>query len=161
MAKITYGDRVGRDGKLGVGCSAFVLDPANLKVLLVKRSDDRRWAVPGGYMESGETLQEACEREVWEETGVRVQATNLVTVYSDPNILLEYPDGNKWQLVVMHFMARLVDGTPARGDETTDAGYFSLEETMRMNIGEFDRQRIDDGFAYTGTTFVKSDLGWR
>lgn len=161
MAKITYGKRIGQQGQLGVGCSAFILDPTNSKVLLIKRVDDGRWAVPGGYMESGESLHEACEREVWEETGVRVKATHLVAVYSDPNILLEYPDGNKWQIVVLHFVADKVGGNLVSGDETTDVGYFSLDEISKMNIGEFDRQRINDGFTFKQSTVVRDDFGWR
>lgn len=161
MAKITYGERVGRQGQLGVGCSAFVLDPATSKILLVRRADNGRWAVPGGYMEPGESLPEACEREVWEEAKIRVHATHLIAIYSDPNVLLEYPDGNKWQLVVLHFLAEHIEGTAAPNDETIEVGYFSAEEITKMDVGEFDRQRINDGLAFQNRTFIKSDLGWR
>ena len=54
-------------------------------------------------MEPGESVSEACEREVLEEASIRVQTTHLVAVYSNPHILLQYPDGNKWQLTILHF----------------------------------------------------------
>ena len=154
MAGIVYGNRIGKQGRIAIGCAAWVFDPVNQKALLIRRSDNKRWAVPGGYMEPGESVTEACEREVMEEAGIRVKATRLVAVYSNPHILLEYPDGNKWQLVVLHFEAEKVAGDIMSGDETTDVGYFSLEEIAEMDIGDFDRQRIADGFDFQGYTFV-------
>ncbi len=155
MASIVYGDRVGRQGQLAIGCSASVIDPEGQKVLLVRRADNKRWAVPGGYMEPGESVTEACEREVREEAGIRVKVVELTAVYSDPNILLTYPDGNEWQLVVLHFLAEKTDGNIAADDETIDVGYFTLEETSKMDIGGFDRQRIADGFAFRGRSLVR------
>lgn len=157
MPKITRSPKAGKTGIIRIGCSAFILDDAGSKVLLVKRIDNGRWAVPGGYMESGESLQAACEREVREETGLEVEATNLIAIYSDPDVLLEYPDGDKIQLVVLLFKARVIAGEFADSDETTDAGYFTLDKIKHMNVGTFDRQRIADGFAYQDVTIV-SDL---
>jgi len=71
VAKIIAGDRVGKQGRLGVGTSAAVFD-ASRRILLIRRADNGNWAVPGGYMEPGESLSEGCEREVLEETGLRV-----------------------------------------------------------------------------------------
>ena len=110
MVKISVGHRVGKDGGLAVGCSASIFDTTQQKMLLIRRSDNDRWAVPGGYMEPGESLSEACNREVVEETGLTVKIQRLIGVYTSPNILLEYPDGNKWQLVVLHFEAITIDG---------------------------------------------------
>lgn len=55
-----------------------------------------QWCVPGGYMESGESVTEACVREVFEETRLRVEVKGLVGVYTSPHYLLEYPDGHRW-----------------------------------------------------------------
>ncbi len=110
-------------------------------------------------MESGETLQEACEREVLEEAGVTVQVTNLIAAYSDSDILLEYPDGNKWQLAVLHFEATWLEGTLESSDETADAGYFSLEQIEHMDLNDFDRARVADSFAFQGQTFLRDRIG--
>jgi ADP-ribose pyrophosphatase YjhB (NUDIX family) len=158
LAKITYGERIGKQGKLGVGCSASVVDPENHKVLLIQRADNGRWAVPGGYMEAGESVTEACEREVWEETGLRVNVIRLAAVYSDPNILLEYADGNKWQLVVLHFVAQAASGELGLSDETTNVGFFSLEEAANLDISPFDRQRIADGLANQEAAFIRDNI---
>ena len=53
------------------------------RVLLMQRSDNRLWALPGGMVEVGETAAQAAEREVWEETGVRVRAERLLGIYDN------------------------------------------------------------------------------
>ena len=77
-------------------------------------------------MEAGESAAEACEREVFEETGLSVRVTHLVGVYSDPDQLVIYPDGNKVHIVVLNFEAEIHAGEPRLSDETTDFGFFSL-----------------------------------
>ncbi len=73
MAKLVYGERIGREGRLMVGCSAVLFDEKREKILLTQRSDNGRWCLPGGQMERGESLAETCIREVEEETGLQVQ----------------------------------------------------------------------------------------
>jgi len=155
MVKVIHGERVGKRGRLAVGCSATVLDPTKQKVLLVRRADNGRWAVPGGYMEPGESVAKACAREVREETGLRVRVERLIAVYSDPHKLLEYPDGTRYQLVVLHFAAEPIGGDVSTSDETTEVGYFSLSDIEHLDIGDFDRQRIADGFAAQTAAFVR------
>ena len=158
MAKIIQGERVCKQGRLAVGCSATVLDPTGQKMLLVRRSDNGRWAVPGGYMEPGESFTEACAREVWEETGLHVHVGQLVAVYTSPHVLLEYANENRFQLVVLHFAAKPVGGELRTSEETTEVGYFSRQEIEQMELGGFDRQRVDDGFAAQTATFVQDDF---
>ena len=158
MAKVIHGERVGRLGRLAVGCSATILDPTKHKVLLVRRADNGRWAVPGGYMEPGESVAKACAREVREETGLHVRVGRLIAVYSSPHVLLEYPDGNRYQLVVLHFAAEPVGGDLSTSEETTEVGYFSRVDTEHMDVGDFDRQRIADAFADREAAFVRDDI---
>ena len=158
MVTIVHGQRVCRRGRLAVGCSAAVLDPTGQKILLVRRADNSLWAVPGGYMDPGETFTEACAREVLEETGVRVRVGRLVAVYTSPNVLLEYPDGNSLQLVVLHFAAEPVGGELSTSAETTEAAYFSRATIEELDMNDFDRQRVNDGFAGQSTAFVREDF---
>ena len=101
MTTIIHGDRVGRLGRLAIGCSAAIFGPRKRKILLVCRADSGTWCVPGGYMEPGESVTEGCMREVWEETGLHVHVEHLIGVYNNPHILLEYQDGNRWQIVAL------------------------------------------------------------
>ena len=126
--------------------------------MLVRRSDNYRWAVPGGYMEAGESFSEACEREVLEETGLTVRVKSLIGIYTTPNLLLEYPDGNKWQLVILHFEAELVGGELIPSEETTDLGFFSPDEVNGLDVGNLDRKRIRDGFAKSSSSIIVDDF---
>ncbi len=155
MARLIRGDRVGRQGRLAVGCSASIFDSSGRKVLLTRRADNGNWCPPGGYMEPGENVAEACAREVLEETGLQVRVTRLVAVYSSPHMLLEYPDGNRFQMVVLHFVAEPIAGDPAISDETTAVGYFTQEEVESMVMGEIDRARLVDSFAAQAAAFIR------
>ena len=154
MARIVRGKRVGRQGKLGLGCSAMVLDEEG-RMLLVRRADNGRWAVPGGYMQPGESVAEACAREVKEESGLDVEVQGLVAVYSSPDRLIVYEDGNQWQLVILHFYAELLGGFLTTSEETTAVRFFSQDETTILDMGEWDRLRVRDGFAFMGEPFIR------
>ena len=158
MVEITRGERVGKLGRLALGCSAAILDQTKQKILLIRRADNGRWSVPGGYMDPGEGVTEACAREVLEETGLHVRVGRLIAVYTSPHILLEYPDGNRWQIVALHFAAEPIGGTLSISDETTEIGYFSRADTEHMDIGDFDHQRIADAFAAQAAAFVRDDF---
>jgi ADP-ribose pyrophosphatase YjhB (NUDIX family) len=155
MTKIHFGERIGRYGELRVGCSAVILDPTRTKVLLTRRSDNGMWCLPGGTMNSGESVVEACEREVWEETGLRVHATRLTGVYSNPHQLVEYADGNKCQFVALNFEVEILSGTPALSDETTEVGFFSFEEVKAMELMGRHKERIFDVLAGQEAAFVR------
>lgn len=158
MANLIFEERVGEQGRLAVGCSASVFDGSGQKVLLGRRVDSGRWCVPGGYMEPGESVSEACAREVWEETGLHVRVKRLIGIYTSPHLLLEYPDGNRWQIVVLHFEAEPVGGELIAGDETTEVGYFTRAEAERLPMNALDRRRIADSFAGQPGAFVCDDF---
>ncbi len=144
MTQTLYGPRLGREGKIRVGCSAAIFDAKCEKVLLTQRTDNGRWCLPGGGMESGESAAEACEREVWEETGLKVRVTRLIGVYSNPDQLVIYADGNKAFFVVLSFEAEILEGELQLSDETTAFGYYSLQEMEFMPMHGQHKQRVED-----------------
>ena len=144
MSNILYGARLGKEGELRVGCSATLFDETRQKVLLTQRMDNGRWCLPGGHMESGESAAEACEREVWEETGLRVRAIKLLGVYSNPDQLVIYKDGSKAFFVVLNFEVEILEGTLGLSNETTDYGYFTLEEMGTMPMHGEHKLRVED-----------------
>lgn len=143
MTKVLYGDRISKEGKIRLGCSAAIFDEQG-RIFLTRRTDNGQWCLPGGRMESGESVAEACAREVWEETGLHVRVTRLVGVYSHPDQLVVYPDGNKAHIVAMHFEVEIVAGEPGLSNETTDFGYFSLEELQKLEFLGRHKERILD-----------------
>jgi ADP-ribose pyrophosphatase YjhB (NUDIX family) len=143
MTQVLYGDRLGRQGKLRLGCSAAIFDEQR-RILLTRRADNGQWCMPGGAVESGESVAEACEREVFEETGLNVQVRRLVGVYSHPDQLVVYPDGHKAFIVALHFEAEIIGGSLGLSNETTDFGYFTLEEIQGMELLGRHKERIVD-----------------
>ncbi len=142
--KLIQGERVGRQARLRPGASAIIFDDARQKVLLTRRSDNGRWCLPGGGMDPGESAEETCVREALEETGLNVQVTKLVGVYTSPHIMVEYPDGNRIQPVSFSFEAEVIGGELSLSDETTEYGYFSVNELGTLDLLEHHKQRIED-----------------
>lgn len=99
------------------------------KILLMKRSDNGHWGLPGGYMEPGESVKQAARREVLEETGYQVELGRLVGVYSDPKShVVEYPDHNRVQIVNLCFEALAGEaGEPTTPEEVLELGFFETE----------------------------------
>jgi ADP-ribose pyrophosphatase YjhB (NUDIX family) len=96
-------------------------------LLLMQRSDNGAWGLPGGYVELGESVAAATAREVLEETGVQIELGRLVGVYSDPERqVIAYPDGRRVQAVNLCFEARPVGKLePTTPEESLATGYFA------------------------------------
>lgn len=106
-------------------------------------------------MDAGESAEEACRREVLEETGLDVCVTRLVGVYSTPHRITVYADGNRAQYVSLMFEVDPVGGTLGLSDETTDVGYFSTGEIQTMDVIDPHRERIADALAGETSAIVK------
>jgi ADP-ribose pyrophosphatase YjhB (NUDIX family) len=155
MTQVLYGPRFGKEGMLRFGCSAVIFDETRTKVLLTQRTDNGLWCVPGGAMEPGESAAEACEREVFEETGLEVRVKRLVGIYSNPDQLVIYPDGNKVHIVVMGFEAEITGGKLRLSNETTDVGFFTLAEMDDMPMHGMHKQRVEDAFLNQAEAFIR------
>ena len=154
MTQVLYGERLGRQGEIRLGCSAAIFDEQG-RVFLTRRTDNGQWCLPGGRMESGESVAEACEREVLEETGLHVRVKRLVGVYSHPDQLVIYPDGNKAHIVALHFEAEVVGGQPDVSNETTGFGYFTLAEIETLEMMGRHRERVLDSLEKRSQALIK------
>ena len=95
-------------------------------------------------MDPGESASETCIREVMEETGLVVQVTRLIGVYTTPDLLIEYRDGNKVQPVTFSFEAEITGGELGLSDETIDFGWYTVAEIDAMDTLEHHLTRIHD-----------------
>ena len=154
MTQILYGDRVGREGKIRVGCSAIIFNDEG-RFLLTRRSDNGQWCLPSGGLEPGESVEETCIREVFEETGLQVHIKRLVGIYSNHNQLVVYSESDRFQIVAIHFEAEITGGVLGLSDETMDFGYFSLAETEGIDLIQSHRERILDSIGVQAKTIVK------
>lgn len=99
------------------------------QILLMKRSDNQHWGLPGGYVEPGESVVSATRREVREETGYEIEVGPLVGVYSDPRIqVIDYGGDRRVHAINLCFEAIAGDqrelGTPG---ETLALGFFAID----------------------------------
>jgi ADP-ribose pyrophosphatase YjhB (NUDIX family) len=152
---ILTGNRIAREGELRLGCSAIILSDDRKEVLLTRRKDNGQWCLPGGRIDPGESVTEGCEREVLEETGLIVRVVRLSGVYSDPNQLVVYPDGNKAHVVVLAFEAKKTRGELGLSDETTDARFFPIGEAVRMDLFHGHADQIRDAARENSTTYIR------
>jgi 8-oxo-dGTP pyrophosphatase MutT (NUDIX family) len=126
-----------------VGVDAAVFDEAG-RVLLVQRADNGRWCMPGGLADVGESPAQAAEREVWEETGLHVEARRLVGVF-DGRVSLG------WEAFALHlyhiaFICERVGGTLALTNETLAFGYFTEEDVTSLPLHRWHTFRIPVAF---------------
>ena len=141
--------------ELGLSVSALVYRGREL--LLMRRSDNGHWSLPGGFVEKGESVAAAARREVAEETGYTVEIGRLVGVYSDPATqIVDYgrkkgagPDGGDRRIHVVNlcFEARALEAGPATTpEETLEIGFFDPRRLPEPLV-PIQRIRIEDGLA--------------
>jgi ADP-ribose pyrophosphatase YjhB (NUDIX family) len=99
------------------------------EILLMRRSDNGHWGLPGGYVEAGESVTCAAAREVREETGYRIDVGELVGVYSDPKRqVIAYSPTRRVHAVNLCFEAVAVEaGQPTTPGETLEVDFFPCD----------------------------------
>ena len=111
-------------------CSAngILLDPEG-RLLLLHRTDNDMWSLPGGAVEPGETLEETAVREVREEVGLTCHTLKLFGVYSGPELYYRYPNGDEVYNVTISYLCRDFSGEikvdPAEGKA---AAFFAIAD---------------------------------
>jgi ADP-ribose pyrophosphatase YjhB (NUDIX family) len=119
---------LGTEPLILVGSSVVVLDEAG-RILLIERSDTGDWGLPGGLTDPGEALEDTARREVFEETGVKLEQLTLLGVFSGPEFHYRYPHGDEIHNVTAAYVAHVPAGTIARPDlqEARRAEFFELD----------------------------------
>jgi 8-oxo-dGTP pyrophosphatase MutT (NUDIX family) len=113
------------------------------RVLLQRRRDTGQWAIPMGRQELGETVSQCAIRETEEETGVKVEVTGLLGVYSDPGHVVFYDsDGETRQEFEIILIGRPVSGVPAANDEASAAGWFAVADLGALDIHPTQRRQL-------------------
>ncbi|MBX9919080.1 MAG: NUDIX domain-containing protein [Mycolicibacterium frederiksbergense] len=122
--------------------SAIVTDEHG-RILLIKRRDNTLWALPGGGHDIGETIADTAVREVKEETGLDVEVTGLVGVYTNPRHVVAFTDGEVRQQFSLLFTTKVLGGTLATDDESTDIAWTHPDDVPKLDMHPSMRLRIE------------------
>lgn len=121
-----------------VGCDVFVVNE-QLEVLMIQRSDNGFWALPGGCHDLNETPKECAVRECFEESGYRVEVTDLLGVYSSNRYpYINYP-WKENQFCHLLFRAHVVGGAAQTSNETLQVAWFSEKDLPPLSDGHAPR----------------------
>jgi ADP-ribose pyrophosphatase YjhB (NUDIX family) len=97
-------------------------------ILLIRRSDNDNWAIPGGAIDLGESLTWAAVRETREETGITCEITGLVGIYTDAKHVILYTSNEARQEFSIVLTARATSGELTCSDETSEVRWVRREK---------------------------------
>ena len=131
-----------------VGVGAIIIEAA--RVVLVKRAHpplQAEWSIPGGVLEVGELVREAAVREAGEETGLIVEAGELLGVYD--RVLRNAEKRVQYHYVLIDFLCRRISGELRAGSDAAEVRWFTRDELPGMNLAEDTLDVIGKGFEKT------------
>ena len=136
-----------------VAVTVFVLDDQD-RVLLIRRTDNGLWAIPGGAQDFGEYIAETAVRETREESGIDIEVTGIVGIYTNPSHVMAYSDGEVRQQFSICFRARYLSGEPTPSDESSEVRWVPKEQLDQLPIHPSMRLRIDHGYEMRAAPYI-------
>lgn len=124
-----------RPNHIGV---SIIIDYDN-QILLEHRVDSDRWAIIGGGLQVDENLKSCAIREVFEETGQKLNKKDLqfYNIYDDPSRIAHYPDGNVLRVITVVYITKLLNHPVLKTSlESRELKFFSKDEIMNIKIAE-------------------------
>ena len=114
-------------------------------VLLIRRTDNGNWALPGGAIEMNESVAGAAIRETFEETGIQVEVTGLLGIYSDPGHVIHFTSNDEVRREFsIALTARPVGGEPTPSSESSEVRWVAPRDLADYKMGSAMRKRVDD-----------------
>jgi 8-oxo-dGTP diphosphatase len=133
-----------------IGVGAIIIERD--RVVLVKRAHAPllgEWSIPGGMLEVGETLRQAAVREVLEETGLRVEVSELLGVFD--RIVRDADERTLYHYVLIDFLCRRIAGEPQPACDADEARWFTRGELSQLSLAEDTAEVIKLGFEKSGS----------
>jgi ADP-ribose pyrophosphatase YjhB (NUDIX family) len=138
---------------LVVAVAAVVRNDAG-DLLLIKRSDNGLWALPGGAQNLGESTAQAMIREVEEETGIRTEVIGISGIYSDPSHVIAYDNGEVRQEFSICLHARPVGGQLRTSSESVLAEWIRPSQIADLRVHPSMRLRIEHGLTQRDNPYI-------
>lgn len=95
---------------------------------------DGSWGLVGGALEADESIIEALEREIREETGLGVASLELFGVFSHPSRIVGYADGHVYRVLAIAFVAGVDDGAPRTSEESLELRFVARSELLSLDL---------------------------
>jgi ADP-ribose pyrophosphatase YjhB (NUDIX family) len=120
------------------------------ELLMIRRTDNGNWAMPGGAVDLGESLSQAGVRETKEESGVDCEITGLSGIYTDPeHVVLYTSNGEVRQEFSIVLTARATGGQLTPSDETSEVRWvaldaladYQMDDSMRLRVQHYAEHR--------------------
>ena len=144
-------ERIGNDVLEVPSVSIFTCDAAD-RVLLVRHVEGNLWTNPGGMIEPYETPADAAVREMWEETGLRVELTHIIGVFAGPSCAAVYANGDRVAWVSTAFGARVTGGALRHdGEETLETRYVRREDVRHLPRKPHLDRMLDAAYDFRGS----------
>lgn len=120
------------------------------RILLIHKTDNNKWALPGGGHDIGESITDTVVREVKEETGYDVEVETITGTYTNPRHVMAYDDGEVRQQFSLAFRARLLGGDKQTSTESDHVAWLTKDELEDLDMHPSMRQRITDALSAQG-----------
>jgi len=120
-----------------VGVGAVIVDAEGGRALIVRRASEPRkgeWSIPGGVLEVGEKLREGVVREALEETGLRVEAGEVLEVFD--SIIADAGGRTQYHFVLIDFICKVVGGELRAGSDVSEVRWISAAELEDFPLAE-------------------------
>jgi 8-oxo-dGTP pyrophosphatase MutT (NUDIX family) len=155
MARIDYYDDPGAPKANNVvpSVTAIVTNEAG-ELLLIHKTDNDLWALPGGGHDVGESIARTVIREVKEETGIDVEPTGIVGIYTDPRHVMAYDDGEVRQQFSILFTTRLLGGQLRTSSESKEVRWVPFDEIKALDMHPSMRLRIQHYLEQRPTPYI-------
>jgi 8-oxo-dGTP pyrophosphatase MutT (NUDIX family) len=122
-----------------------VIENERGEILLIRRSDNDNWALPGGAIDLGESMIQAAVRETQEETGIDCEITGLVGIYTDPRHLIHYTSNDEVrQEFSIVLIGRRTSGEPTVSDESSEVAWVEPAAAAELPMDASMRRRLAD-----------------